>query len=791
MSSIIARRLEAFEVSVVASEAHPHSNINQLLDENTVLERRWQERGVTVTDDTFVLPTVADSGNFNIGWWSAVQTMDDGLLSTEPTLTFTIAATAVTAVFIDGDYRTDNYPVDFDLEYYLGPDLIQTDTIRDNVQVRLQHNTDLTSTVDRVVLRLIRGSQPNTFLRLASATLGVRDVRALMINPTRTTHARVTISYIQPFEPEFARVATSTNTNSGTNINQVVNNVNEPTVRWISPGDNSTDGTWYALPTLAELTDLEVGWWSDTESNSDGTFTVFPEITVTFTERLVLSYNVFGDTLANTYPVDFDVVLRRAGADVQTFEVRNNTEPLYVAFLSPTSVLADTMIVRIRKINKGSVYARLLDIGTSVREVYTRDDLYSVSWLTELHYFDGNIPIGSISSNEVNISLVNANDKFDPLNTESPVATELKRNRRVQVEFGIEEIPGRIRWFQAGIFYTVNWSVDSLAQEARVLARDRLELLAQTQMMLPIQINQTIAQLATTVLTDYGLTPSEFMVDSTLDDIIPVAWFGRGSHKDALRKIAQNSLANVYVDANEVIHVEDTQPGVDVNYQYSDTVNLFGRSYPFSWVEQVNVADVIYNNVLLDPVAQQILNITDPIQIPANSSLTLTLQFNTDAAVGPINYTFNTDPQITSTVVQDSSWGATVTFTNTDATQVRTVTSVSAMATRYSITQRVTYSVSDAEEVADAGPIRLDTTIEGDFIQTLSYAQTLATEILQRFSLTQSDVTLETTGHIALPVGSRIQLLSANETTSRDYMLIRQDLLWDGGLSSIVEGRTI
>ena len=64
-----------------------------------------------------------------------------------------------------------------------------------------------------------------------------------------------------------------------------------------------------------------------------------------------------------------------------------------------------------------------------------------------------------------------------------------------------------------------------------------------------MQENKTLYELAEMILLNAGLTPEEYYIDPELTEyMVPYSWFNEQSHREALRKIAEACLGQVYCD---------------------------------------------------------------------------------------------------------------------------------------------------------------------------------------------------------------------------------------------------
>ena len=145
-----------------------------------------------------------------------------------------------------------------------------------------------------------------------------------------------------------------------------------------------------------------------------------------------------------------------------------------------------------------------------------------------------------------------------------------------------------------GTFWSGDWSAPEDRAYAQTTGRDRLEFLRRSEYTPDIaRQNISLYDLAVDILTDAGLAQEEYWVDDELKDyIIPYVGTEPQSHREALRKIAEACLGNVYCDRHGVIRVEGTKPVAEQNFvTASENANI---SYPLQVVDSIENPDAKY-----------------------------------------------------------------------------------------------------------------------------------------------------------------------------------------------------
>lgn len=793
---MISRRLKPHELNVVASEVNPYTFTKQLIDGTRFTTKQYFSVGIPVRNST-PLPALTEvNTDMNIGWWSAHRSDSSGNFTNPPEITLTFAETNVNVLFIEGDIIAGVYPTRLKVDYIEKTgSVIKSETINNPDKVLLAHNVNLSHTITKVVIKILSVNYPETFARLRAINVGVRDVRALMNAPGRAVKGKVEITYLKPFEPEATRTPYSNDTHPSTRLDQIVDEVDEPTYHWFDVGNNNLGGNYHPIGTPSEMqaSQYQVGWWSRQLAAADGSFAVPPKVGIRFTRRLALACLLTGDALSGNYPVDFNIHFKLNGVEVFKQEIRGNNDVYWVGATNQPNLYADDIELEILKISRPNSHARIIEFNTTVREIYTHDDaLIMMDLLEELHYEDTKLPIGTLSSNEIDIILLNKNNKFDVRNTKSPISQELKKNRRVRAWLGIEEIKGKIKWFPLGTFYTVQWNLKTQQNAVTIKARDRLELLKGFTLESSIMQNKTFYELFEFVCNRAGLTTAEYQIDDMLKNtIVPYTWFDTMNCKEALRRVALNCLANVYVDRNNVVRIEDTHPTPKSQFDFTNDSNIIERSYPLAWMNQFNTINVKYNTFAKASSRETILDYKETITVPAGGEVQKYFKYTQGPIFDDIVVSTESTPSVNAQIIAANAYGCLLKFPHPGTNGDVSLTRVTASGYKLEAQASSQVSVKDQDQIDDAGVITAVDEFDGDFIQDANYAGYLAKSLLDRFNLTQYDIDMMTRGHIYLPLGSRLTIEDDKGVLTEDYTLIRQTLKYDGGLSADVIARKI
>lgn len=255
---------------------------------------------------------------------------------------------------------------------------------------------------------------------------------------TRRIYGKVQIDYTDPFLDQSITMSANEEANISYQ-SQVADNIQEPVGKIASlDGSWVLDGTYVLAPVVATK---QMGWWGSQLSGTGGAFvTPYPTLTASFFSRPIISLKVVGDSMREEYPVDFNIRLYNSANTLLYNEaVTANNLITWTKTLSSVITQVAKMVLEITKWSHVGRQSKIVEFFTSVQESYEGDDILIINLLEEREVSQGSLPVGNISSNEIDIRLYNENRKFDAGNTASPIYQLLKQNRRIKAWLGTDD----------------------------------------------------------------------------------------------------------------------------------------------------------------------------------------------------------------------------------------------------------------------------------------------------------------------------------------------------------------
>lgn len=411
----------------------------------------------------------------------------------------------------------------------------------------------------------------------------------------RQTFAKIQIDYTDPFLDQSIEVSANETANVSY-PSQTADGLPEPFAKIASlDGSWVLDGTYSLAPGTEQAAMHQIGWWGGQLAGASGAFVApYPTLTMMFMPRPIDRLRVTGDSKRQEWPVDFAIQLFDGDTLLHAETVTGNTNVAWQKTLSQSVTQVTRMELSIQKWSHVGRQAKILEFFTSIQETYEGNDIFSIHLLEEREVSQGSLPVGNISSNEIDIKLNNASRKFDAGNTASPLHNLLKPNRRIRAWIGIEKDSGDKEMVPLGVFWSGDWSAPEDDVYVQTTCRDRLEFLRRSEYApATARKNISLYDLTEDVLIDAGLAPEEYWVDEELKDyIIPYVGTEPQSHREALRKISEACLGQVYCDRHGIIRIEGTKPVAEQNFvTASENADI---SYPAQVVDGIENSDGKY-----------------------------------------------------------------------------------------------------------------------------------------------------------------------------------------------------
>jgi hypothetical protein len=635
----------------------------------------------------------------------------------------------------------------------------------------------------------------------------------------RQVVGRVVIDYSVPEVDSSITVTANENAYIVQNY-QVTNGVLESTRKWASlDGTWVLDGTYFLSPDTEDAAvNNELGWWGETMAGTGGAFSApYPTLIVEFSSRVVSTLQVVGDSMRGEYPVDFNIYLYNSDILLYTETVTGNAEIAWEKPIAPIGEVTKS-ILEITKWSHDGRQAKIVEFFPILHETYTGDDLFSLSLLEEREVSNGNLPIGNISCNELDISIFNRDRKFDAGNRDSRLYQLIKPNRKVRAWLGLvlpdEKITQlavfgiglgqmllelnttHVEWIPLGTFYTLDWDVPELDITAGTTARDRLQLLDNsTYSADELLKDATFYDIAVDVLTDAGLRMNEYFVDEELKNYsvnygCVLTKPNDKSHRECLRSIVEACLGQCYMDRNGILRIEGPSYLVNEKTTIDATItrdDYFTKNNPAAYEELANYI-IIKTQPYLPESETSDIYMTDDDKLESiaiGETKTVTIEWD-DPAINCTAALQSAPAGLTITGVVYRPYGADVTV---NGATVAGTFKIAIMGYKLGVSNEIDVIAKDDQSIKENG-LKKYSIDENPLIQTKGVAQAIADKCLELSKDPRRDLELEWRGNPALELGDRINVPDS-KTTTADFWVVFNQLEWDGTLSQTTKGKKV
>lgn len=529
--------------------------------------------------------------------------------------------------------------------------------------------------------------------------------------------------------------------------------------------------------TVVAGSDAEMGLWG-VKSDGSGDISGGYEVMTEFSSRAAQSVLVYGDSQWEEYPVDFTVELYY-DSDWHTLLDIEDNETVKYSYDFPAEIDGITKArLTVTKWSKINSRVKIIEFHIAKVVQLMDDVIIDFTLLEERQYDSDKINLGAFSANELRLEIYDDS---------TIAASDMRDNRLIRVQMGVYDAEGECLYCRLGEFFSKLWEPDDENDTIYIVAQDALSLLGEsTYSNTEVQYDVTLYDLADDILDDSPLPSTKYNIsDSLADYTIPVIVLGTITYREALRRIAEAVLGQLYVDRDGVLQIEAYEDNHDKESvkTLNNTDHIYpGRKEKFQSGNLANNIQVKYYDIYKADSASDIIESTEEKELAAGATWTATLFLPPDYyAMDEASPSFTeSGADISITGYTAYSWGISVSFKNNGAS-AETITSITINAKPiYKIEKSV--SESDADSITTYGNQQF--TLANEFIQTAERAAALATILLADYKEPARDTIINTIGDPALEIND-VTTIPTDETVQ----IIRQIFEYDGGLIISITGR--
>lgn len=398
----------------------------------------------------------------------------------------------------------------------------------------------------------------------------------------------------------------------------------------------------------------------------------------------------------------------------------------------------------------------------NILEVVKSNYLISSSILEETSKISEK-PFGDITSNELELSLLNEDGMFNPKNTEGPYYGLIRGGIKIEAFIRPDEVD---EWDPAGVFYVTDWSTSSSGMTAEVVANDQLYFVLNAPVP-AIRIERNI-KLSDFLAQYFSMFNTEVSVDASVNLTLPYAFTsGYGSNRELLMDLMIAAIADCYCLHDGSIAVRRRIASREVRAVLTDDDQIISVAIKQSISTDYDCASVTCNT-MQESIEQEILSISSLPVVPGITTTELT-KFSVDkvlcvksikargASARPVSFEATTD-SITISLQSTAEENTEVSVVGTTLDVVSSVVSTEGI-TAVSLDSSFVQTLDNANEV-------------------LSYADWYVNE-----SLSNLEITLR--GNPKIELGSKVRVVSNKYKLDYVGTLVKAHYNYNGGLSCV------
>lgn len=506
-------------------------------------------------------------------------------------------------------------------------------------------------------------------------------------------------------------------------------------------------------------------------------------------EHLIIKYpapvtfkTVWFESLEGYHPKDFTVqILEGNEWHIVATEIANE-EHTWVGHLSKPYT-ATQIKLQINQLATAQNNARIIEFGIPSRLVLDDDSLATMNVLEEA---SGNsaVPIGSITSNELFVELLNDHKWFLPNNELSPFRDLLKPGIQLRPFFGLELEDESFEFIPMGRFVAYDWKPPAEALTVSVTGFDRLYQMSKEPLAkIPVLRNTTIKELLRTIFEAYGLKVSEYVIDPVLKQPIELAWLPSGSLIAGLQSISIAGNCTITTDRLDRIVVMSNYVEPEELAVLDGDINLMSLSNPYSYESLYSSVKITYK-IPKESDDKEVLSLKS-IVVPAGGFTLKNVAFTGGPVMRITRYRVLQRSTVRIVSMESGAWTTDITFTNSsDEAQTIDIevhgTSVETVDAEFKVRNPV------VERLIGVSTYEVDSPL----IQSLKVAKTYGRSLLSYVSEQGTTYKSEIRGNPAIELLDILMI--NNEIDNITGHLVRPDRYtfeYDGGLTVVMEGK--
>lgn len=295
-----------------------------------------------------------------------------------------------------------------------------------------------------------------------------------------------------------------------------------------------------------DYTNVQTGWYSSVISDNDGTFSIPPTLTFSFSNDISsIGFTLMFDSTAQQWATHFNVA---------TYDVLNNLITQKTVFNSDSQCAIDLPSTAYRKVvftfYKTSEPQRRIRVCECLFGIVQKFDKTSIKEATLV--YGVNPRAESLPSRELVFSFDNSDHKYNMINPEG-IYSYLQQGQAIDtyIKIGTNKESGQ--WIDMGRFYFYTSSSKDEALTAEIKASDKILWLNDSICRIGCSGSWTLAEAVGAILFDAGSDITVSMPSELAERIVGKAIPNNTSYREALRLVSQAACCTCWIDRTGVL----------------------------------------------------------------------------------------------------------------------------------------------------------------------------------------------------------------------------------------------
>lgn len=399
--------------------------------------------------------------------------------------------------------------------------------------------------------------------------------------------------------------------------------------------------------------------------------------------------------------------------------------------------------------------------NTVVLEVLKSNYLISSSILDE-SYKTSSSPFGDITSNELELSLLNENGIFNPKNTKGPYYSYIRRGIKIEAFIRPDEVD---EWDPVGVFYVTDWNTSSNGMAAEVVANDKLYSILNAPVP-SIGISRDVA-FADFIADYFTLFDAEVIVDKSIDLILPYGFTsGYTDNRELLADLMIAAVADCFCLHDGSIVIRSKTSPRELRATITDDDQIISVSIKQSISTDYDSVSVTCN-AMQESAEQNILAI-EALRVEPGITTTELTKFSTDRVVSVKSIRTDGDASVRPISFNATADDIVVTLQGTASTDIK-----------IDVVGTVLEAVSSIVSTEGFSAVSLDSS----FVQTIKNANAVCEYTDRYINDDLSTLELSVRGNPKLQLGDKIHVSSNRYRAEFTGILVKAQYNYSGGLS--------